>query len=551
MTAWSRPWQWQGIHPVAAGFLAAHPCFFPEWQTLCAPPPPPPPSLLIRRSRYCECSSTVCPPAKGSRAAARLPSLLAPVSVYCFPSSSFCLPLFALHRAPHPVHISSSQPAWGCTHTDGRDGQASTALGDNKEHKPPAGMDLDFSNRGLSVFDAAKVRSALVDASAAAPQTVLSATSTDGGDSGGAALPPPSPLPAIRFLNLSFNSLHLFTGGETLKGLTVLDLSHNALAQLYGQSMPPTLVRLSIAHNRLAQVCNLAQYTPRLQVLEAGHNQLSASALRDLPASLTHLSVENNTIGSLRPLGTLLRLTHLNVAQNQLVSTDTLGALRPLVSLRHLDVRGNPMCATGKRSNEGEGDGVTELLRDILPRLSHFNGASLSQAPENRRWKMSHRQQQQQQTANLSTGKCRRILHDARSGSGARQRSARENGSGGSGSSLLPSSQRPQHKPQEHSLEVRLMQAKVSELRRLLLAAQDAEGKARQDRALLVENVQSTAKVIDQQEEELRRLQREVESLRDADQKLRLSVAAAEESFEQVHASLLATKAKLSASVTK
>ncbi|KAG5467284.1 hypothetical protein CUR178_00925 [Leishmania enriettii] len=409
-------------------------------------------------------------------------------------------------------------------------------------------MDLDFSNRGLFVFDAAKAQSALVDASAAASRTALPATSTDAGDACGAALP------AIRLLNLSYNSLHLFTGGETLKGLTVLELSHNALTQLYGQSMPSTLVRLSIAYNQLAHLCNLAQYTPRLQVLEAGHNQLSASALRDLPVSLTHLSVEDNTIESLAPLGTLLRLTHLNLAQNELESRDTLSALRPLVSLRHLDVRGNPMCETGRRSREGEGDDFTEMLRDILPRLSRFNGNSLSQAPENRKWKTAHRQQQQQQqqqrNVNCSRGRCRSLPHDARGDGGVRQRGAREDGSGGSSSSLL-SSERQQHKLQEPSLEVRLMQAKVSELRRLLLAAQDAEGKAHQDRALLVENVKSTAMVIDQQEAELGRLQREVESLRDADQKLQLSVAAAEQSFEQVHASLLASKARLSAPGTK
>lgn len=414
-------------------------------------------------------------------------------------------------------------------------------------------MDLDFSNRGLFAFDAAKARSALVEASLAAPRTALSTTSTDGGDAAGAA-PPLSALPAIRLLNLSYNSLHLFTGGEALKGLTVLDLSHNALTQLHSQSMPPTLVRLSIAHNQLAHLCDLAEYTPRLQVLEAGHNQLSTSALRGLPASLTHLSVENNTIESLTPLGSLLHLTHLNVAQNQLESRDTLCALRPLVSLRHLDVRGNPMYETGRRSSEGEDEGVTQLLHDVLPRLSHFNGASLSQAPENRMWKKAHRkqQQQQQQSTKFSAVKSRGMSHDARGGSGARQRGAREDGSGsGSSSSLLSSSQRQQQKLQEPALEVRLMQAKVNELRRLLLASQDAEGKARQKRALLIENVKSTAKVIAQQETELERLQSEVDSLRSVNQKLQSSVAAAEQSFEHVHASLLASKAKLSAAGVK
>nr|CAJ2480612.1 unnamed protein product [Leishmania braziliensis] len=414
---------------------------------------------------------------------------------------------------------------------------------------PPVGMDLDFSNRGLFAFDATKARSALVEVSAAAPRTTLSTSSTDGGDAASAALSL-SALPAIRLLNLSYNSLHLFTGGETLKGLTVLDLSHNALTQLYGQSMPPTLVRLSVAHNQLAHLCNLAQYTPQLQVLEVGHNQLSTSALRDLPVSLTHLSAENNTIESLAPLGVLFHLTHLNLAQNQLESRDTLCALQPLVSLRHLDVRGNPMCEKGRRNSAGEDDGVTQLLHDVLPRLSRFNGTSLSQAPENRMWKTAHRQQQQ--NAKLSAVNCRGILHDVHGDNGVRRRGAREDSSGGgSSSSLLSSSQRQQHKLQEPTLEVRLMQAKVNELRRLLLTAQDEEGKARQKRALLMENVKSTAKVIDQQEVELEKLQSEVENLRGLDEKLQLSVAAAEHSFEQVHASLLASKAKLSASAVK
>ncbi|GET92675.1 hypothetical protein, conserved [Leishmania tarentolae] len=411
-------------------------------------------------------------------------------------------------------------------------------------------MDLDFSNRGLFAFDAAKARSALLEASATAPRTAPSTASTDRGDTTEAA-PLISVLPAIRLLNLSYNSLHLFTGGETLRGLTVLDLSHNALTQLHSQSMPPTLVQLSISHNQLAHLCDLAEYTPRLQVLEAGHNQLSTSALRGLPASLTHLSVENNAIESMTPLGSLLHLTHLNVAQNQLESRDCLCALRPLVSLRHLDVRGNPMCETERCRSEDEDEGFTQLLHNILPRLSQFNGTSLSQAPENRIWKV-HRQRQRQQSTKCGVVKPRSMSHNTRGGSGARQRGAHRDGSGsGSSSSLLSSSQRQQQRLQEPALEVRLMQVKVNELRRLLLASQDTEGKARQKRALLIENVKSTAKLIGQQETELERLQREVDNLRSVNQKLQSSVTAAEQSFEHVHASLLASKAKLSAADVK
>ncbi|KAG5492577.1 hypothetical protein JKF63_01156 [Porcisia hertigi] len=408
-------------------------------------------------------------------------------------------------------------------------------------------MDLDFSNRGLFAFDAAKAWSTLIEASVKAPRSDSSTSSKDEGSTAGAARPL-SALPAIRLLNLSYNSLHLFTGGEVLKGLTILDLSYNSLTQLNSQSMPPTLVRLSIAHNQLTHLCDLAEYTPRLQVLEAGHNHLSTSALRDLPKSLTHLNVENNTIESLTPLGALLHITHLHVARNQLESRDTLCALQPLVSLRHLDIRGNPICEASRDDQQGEDDSLGQLLRDVLPRLSHFNGASLSQAPGNPMWKVAHRQQQQQQRNLKSSALSHRgTSHDGRGDNGIQQRGARGDGGGGS-SSTLSSFEGQQHRLSEPTMEIRLMQAKVSELRRLLLAAQDAEGKARQKRTMLMENVKSTAKVIDQQEAELNRLQSEVESLRGADQKLQVSVAAAEQSFEQVHASVLASKAKLAAS---
>lgn len=414
-------------------------------------------------------------------------------------------------------------------------------------------MDLDFSNRGLFAFDAAKAQSALAGAA--------TRTSTDTA-TGGAAPPAVS---LIHQLNLSYNALHLFTGGETLRGLTVLDLSHNALTQLFGQSMPPTLTRLNVSHNKLAQLGNFSACMPRLQVLEAGHNQLTTSALRDLPPTLTHLSVEANAIESLHALGALVRLSSLNVAHNLLDSRDTLPALRPLVSLRQLDLRGNPMCvstsgdrsrldggaaaatAAGLRAPAEQGDEEAEaeamaviasVLRDVLPRLARLNNTALSQAPESRMCKTA--------AAAASSAASRAAVPRQRHAGAPSGRSGSREGRPHSGHSLQTSSLRQQQQAAP-ALEVRLMQAKVRELRRLLLAAQDAEGKARHERGVLAENVKSTAKVMAQQEAELTRLQTEVASLRAEDQRLRLSVVAAEQTFEQVHASLLASKAKMSA----
>ncbi|KPI85186.1 hypothetical protein ABL78_5774 [Leptomonas seymouri] len=432
-------------------------------------------------------------------------------------------------------------------------------------------MDLILSNRGLFSFDAAQAKESLVQAAQPTKHS-FGATSAF----------MENPVPVIRRLNLSFNSLHIFTGGETLRGLAVLDLSHNELAQLQGYSLPSTLVKLNLSYNRLAQLVQLADSTPRLQELDVSHNQLSASALRGLPASLIQLNVESNSIESLAPFSSLIHLVNLNVAHNQLESRDTLQSLLPLLSLRFLDLRGNPICEctggtslmhtnygldncniTGSSSSssidakkrKGTQQGLMNILGSVVPRLSHFNGVALSQAPENRLLKSRHREQKEQRWGpSLSRRDASRKATDEFHRSGSAQRRSvteveRSGGGGVSDKSYLSSNRdasvtRP-------ALEVRLMQTKVSELRRLLLAAQDAESKARQERSLLTENVKSTALVIDQQGSELEKLQADIARLREEERHLRLPIAAAEQSFEQVHASLLATKAKTGAASLK
>ncbi|KPA86086.1 hypothetical protein ABB37_00352 [Leptomonas pyrrhocoris] len=431
-------------------------------------------------------------------------------------------------------------------------------------------MELNLSNRGLFSFDAAQAR-----------QSWTKTTRPTNRSSSAAPASMEGLVPVIRQLNLAFNSLHIFTGGETLRGLAVLDLSHNALTQLRGHSLPATLVKLNLSHNRLAQLAQLAGCTPRLQELDVGHNQLSASALRGLPVSLTQLNVESNVIESLAPFTALLHLSKLNVAENQLESSDTLQSLRPLLSLRFLDLRGNPICEkTGPTflrqpsrgshnssittttttsnvqtaKNSGEPQSLLGILNTAVPRLSHLNGLALSQAPENRMLKSGRAEQARKQGRSTSNRR-----DASRSGSkefhrsdSSQRRGTREVEKGGgdatdksyASSSCDASATRP-------ALEVRLMQAKVSELRRLLLAAQDTETKARQERSLLTENVKRTAVVIDQQGAELEKLQEDIARLREEELQLRVPIAAAEESFEQVHASLLATKAKASAASVK
>lgn len=447
-------------------------------------------------------------------------------------------------------------------------------------------MDLNLSNRGLFSFDAAQARQSLLKAAPHAQRAAGASTSVlDHALTLAAAAPSPggvaAALPVIRQLNLSYNSLHLFTGGETLRGLTVLDLSHNELTQLCGHALPTTLVQLNLSYNRLTQFPQLAESTPRLQHLDISHNRLSdegetENASRSLPTSLTQLITEANALESLTPFRHLLHLVKLNVSHNCVASVEALHALRPLLSLRFLDLRGNPVCGDaasaagasagsaaaaaaaavragakdtssssvhthGSRSRTSSLDRLSTrrphqeslmaVLNKVVPRLSHLNGAALSQAPENRRFKTQQK---------MHTDSERR--HD---------RSASDKRKDASADRSYASTSRSEAATARPAMEVRLMQAKVSELRRLLLAAQDEEGKARRERALLTENVKSTALVIDQQGAELEKLQEAMAQLREEEQQLRVPMAAAEESFEQVHASLLATKAKASAAALK
>jgi hypothetical protein len=431
-------------------------------------------------------------------------------------------------------------------------------------------MDVNLSNRGLFSFDAAQAKQTLMKAiqhSTNDSNSGAAAASAEKALTLAAAAPSASmaALSLIRQLNLSYNSLHIFTGGEALRGLAVLDLSHNELARLHGHALPSSLVRLNLSHNRLAQLAQLADCTPRLQELDVSHNQLSASALRGLPSSLTQLNVERNEIESLAPFSALLHVVRLNVAHNQLESNDVLQSLRSLHSLRFLDLRGNPISSgteSGlRRQDSGDGsyrDGgsaslggertmtqqsLVGILSSVVPRLAQLNGQPLSQAPENRIIRSARRDSGgKQERPPQSSG----IRPDEAS---SQRRSARGGkvigGTKGDSTHLTNTSR--DASVSRPALEVRLMQAKVNELRRLLLAAQDAESKARQERALLTENVKSTARVIDQQGAELERLQDEIAQLREEERLLRVPIATVEESFEQVHASLLATKAKASA----
>lgn len=386
-------------------------------------------------------------------------------------------------------------------------------------------MELSFSHKGLLTFDAAKLRTGIEETCSSSQRSALDQRSEVLESSSMLAS-----LPIVRRLDLSYNSLHLFTGGETLKGLTVLNLAHNSLTQLLAHALPPTLQTLDVSHNDLAELAMLATYTPHLKELDAGHNALTTSSLRNLPDSIIALSLDSNDVESLSMLEPLSRLTRLSVAQNRIAQREDLKGLQNLSSLRNLNLRGNPVCLNLEAA-------LPSLLGRLVPRLSHFNGDPLSQAPENRLCKVAR--QSSRSTGARKDSTAQRTVRITKN---ENQRSISLLHTSGKSTSCDPDGSNALALP----LEITLMQSKVSELRRLLSAAQDAEEKARQERLLLIENVKSTAKVIDSQASELDKMQKDIEMLQEESQNLETPIATVEETFERTHASLQACKAKAS-----
>lgn len=366
-------------------------------------------------------------------------------------------------------------------------------------------MDLDFSHRALLSFDASalsKVDS--TDDAAASNDPVLA---------GLLARAPP-----VRSLNLSHNSIQSFVGGETLTSVTALDLSHNALVSVLARHLPPTLVKLNLSHNRIGDLGDFAEQLPRLEDLDAGHNMLTSAGIRGLPSSLTSLSVNHNDIDSLDALCMVPRLTKLNVVGNLLETSKDIKTLEMLRSLRFLDIRENPIMETAD-------SGAAEIV-SVASRLSVLNGEPLSQAVNNSMYRATRAK------SILGRGRDQRrssSVHDTGSVRSSASTSRR----------LLSRQSKP---PAEPVVELRLMNTKVAELRRLIAVAQKESLTVRAERTLLREQLKGCETLINTQSSELEGLVKELETLRREEASLRRPISVAEQTFELTHASVLAHK---------
>ncbi|KAG6585029.1 Protein phosphatase 1, regulatory subunit [Phytophthora cinnamomi] len=133
--------------------------------------------------------------------------------------------------------------------------------------------------------------------------------------------------------------------------LLELRLAHNAIEEISGVSQLRFLRLLDLSHNRLASMRGLVaggEEAPRgLQALETlllNHNQLTAidPGVALLPR-LTHLDVAHNQLQTLSSLGDCIRLQRLELAHNRVADINELNCLAGLRYLGHLSLDGCPL----------------------------------------------------------------------------------------------------------------------------------------------------------------------------------------------------------------
>lgn len=444
-------------------------------------------------------------------------------------------------------------------------------------------MDLNFSHKGLTSFDASHLGRAPQDRST--NTSVATAAGSASGDSILAGLLERAPL--VRGIDLSHNAIRMFVGGETLRHVTVLDLSHNALSVLNCNSLPPALVRLHLARNNLTELGDLGRHTPALLELDISFNAFTSSGLRGLPPSLTTLDLQGNEVDSIDALLPLRRLHRLNASANSLDTLDSIAALRDMPSVHHLELQDNGVMRGGNNktintnassiSNVSGGNGSASgtaaaavAIAEMLPRLTTLNGAPQSQAAGNRNFKAQQAiaaRASANTTTNTNTNGSFNASYShpryhSTSNSRALERSASRNSTGGGSGRQRPQQQSYVRSRSSDvgsggrltartnattaapapSMEVRLMEAKVAELRRLVAEAGARENQARYERGILTDQIRSCGGVIAAQAADLDALGREVAALLSTQEGLRGTVARADHAFEQTHASLVAQR---------
>ncbi|KAG8345909.1 putative Leucine Rich Repeat [Trypanosoma vivax] len=350
-------------------------------------------------------------------------------------------------------------------------------------------MELRLSHKGIQFFDA----------------TTLLLGATDKG-CGRKTTSQKEHRIAVSLLDLSHNRLTSFVGAQTLLGLRVLDLSNNSLESLDVASLPGSLILLNVAHNALQSLSGLSTAVPKLKEFNASFNRLTSSGLSDLPRTLVTVSCHGNLLESVDPFVRLSQLHSLDVSSNRVGDVKELLKLRALPALRQLEMRGNSVMH--------QPDAVP-LLLEAVPKLARLDRTPLSQVYGNQMFKA-----QRSRSANRS--------HSASSVSRA--------------SACSTTAVRRMGDRSERDMEVRLLETRIKELKRLVEDAEKSEQQLRYQKKILQEQVGACAGVIDSQALELERLEREIIALKHEEAALEEPATELEQTFTQTHASLVARR---------
>ncbi|ETI33729.1 hypothetical protein F441_19427 [Phytophthora nicotianae CJ01A1] len=136
---------------------------------------------------------------------------------------------------------------------------------------------------------------------------------------------------------------------QTHPFLLELRLAHNAIDEISGVRQLRFLRLLDLSHNRLTSMRGLvgAEDSRGLQALETlllGHNQLTAiDSGVALLSRLTHLDVAHNQLKTLSSLGDCARLQRLDLAHNNVADINEINCLARQRYLGEISLYGNPL----------------------------------------------------------------------------------------------------------------------------------------------------------------------------------------------------------------
>ena len=139
-------------------------------------------------------------------------------------------------------------------------------------------------------------------------------------------------LPMLKNLTLSGCGLSTVAGLEKAAALRYLDLSNNTLRNIDALGSMQALEEANLSHNALVTAAPLSA-SKALTKLDISHNTIASTSSLSSMTALTELSISNNTLADLSGMGNLSSLTHLDLSYNQLTGVTELSACALLAKL--------------------------------------------------------------------------------------------------------------------------------------------------------------------------------------------------------------------------